>query len=299
MDFIVREAKKQYTMTLQIAPFPTKKQAQERYLDKLRAVSYLFGNGYWRRVWIVQEINLAERLVVYHGHKSMDWQQMRKFCTSMMVHYWIEDLWFKERVQERIKRLRYTDGFKLITNHAKWRTGKFSTKGEKLIHLMSLYLYRACTDIRDRVYGLLGMIEMDGSGEELMMVDYTLTVQELFVETWLRIDKTGGFRRMDQRQRGEATTVLEFGLGVASKRYLGDPDLVVERQMFERTLAGSGPDILENAADWRHALQEYLALGFNSLPGFIYALQEHRLRKLEEIQNTEVVEDEERMGLES
>jgi hypothetical protein len=95
MDFIVKEAKKQYTMTLQIAPFPTKKQAQKRYLDKLRVVSYLFRNEYWTRVWIVQEINLAKRLVAYHGHKSVDWQQMCKFCTSMMVHHSIEDFWFK------------------------------------------------------------------------------------------------------------------------------------------------------------------------------------------------------------
>jgi hypothetical protein len=46
------------------------------------ALQYFFGNSYWLRLWIVQEIMLARYIRVICGETLLSWEELKRFCAS-------------------------------------------------------------------------------------------------------------------------------------------------------------------------------------------------------------------------
>ena len=123
---------------------------------------------YWSRVWIVQEVLLARDINIYCGNDSMSWDALGEFFESLPI-----DL---NKLQEQ--EIRQSTASKLYWRR---RNRRYPPNGpaETLLSLLMDYGRCSCTDVRDRVYALLGLAvdQHDGHG---LQVDYELDRETLY-----------------------------------------------------------------------------------------------------------------------
>lgn len=106
--------------------------AEEDKLKSMMLAKELYEDGYWNRVWIVQEIGLAKQLKVCLGYFSTSWAHFIDFMT-------FHDL--GDAGPMKLNKQRQTK----------------ESKGCKLLDLVEDYRHARCTDQRDKIYGLLGL----------------------------------------------------------------------------------------------------------------------------------------------
>ncbi|KAM5357299.1 hypothetical protein ACJZ2D_016410 [Fusarium nematophilum] len=108
---------------------------------------------YFTRMWIVQEVLLAKELVVYCGEHGVEWDALLEKCWGVRD----VDSTLIRLAQARNRRKEHTsyDGYASLI-------GEFGSS--------------ECTDVRDKVYGLLGLFPES----ERLRVDYTVTLPVLF-----------------------------------------------------------------------------------------------------------------------
>jgi hypothetical protein len=136
-----------------------------------RAVPNLCARPYWRRVWMVQEICLAQRLFVKCGANQIPWQFISELRTSRK-HIWPQYLSPGERVFMRSVLAR-------IDHHREMR----KNDGCVLWSLLEDFQDSLCRDVHDRVCGSLEMAnDCDGGGRSRIATDYSKSVAELYVD---------------------------------------------------------------------------------------------------------------------
>jgi hypothetical protein len=149
-----------------------------------QAVLTLWDKPYWRRVWIVQEVLLAVDIVILCGQQICHWNHFQGAlgrahdCRSMPFRV--------------LRPVRLTAAGRLIKNKIDWAKRE---SGRSLGSLIEQYSGMDATDAKDRVYGLLGLVEGPS-----IPADYTLTREQLYnriLDTELRGD--GG--RLNSPQR--------------------------------------------------------------------------------------------------
>ena len=131
---------------------------------------------YWKRTWIVQEVALARTLFIHCGEHEMTWEDLieprfgygggsyTKLGPRTLAKYWGH---LRDEPLVFLNVLRLTEGYGF---------GSIS----KFAHATR---YTECEDQRDRIYALLAM-ENPRLSYEPILPDYTISVPELFVETY-------------------------------------------------------------------------------------------------------------------
>lgn len=151
---------------------------------------------WWERVWVVQETVLSRRVLVCFGSFQIDWGD---FCWEVM-HISNPEMpdWTGERAYPR----------KYITSHDYPIPESMIERFDTLAHLRTLFhcdgsigplrtartrmLNAACGDPRDKVYGVLGMI--DQRQAKLIDPDYTRPWVEVFARaTYVCISEEQSF----------------------------------------------------------------------------------------------------------
>jgi hypothetical protein len=122
----------------------------------------LLQNPYFTRVWIVQEVLLAKHIEVLGGTTWINWSA---FLSIPLVGTLVS-------AGVPISALNLLD-------QAQTYTRGFTTLAQLLLVMSS----RECTDLRDHVYGLLGLVSEDQRPE----IDYTKTLWEVFLDTALAL----------------------------------------------------------------------------------------------------------------
>ncbi|KAH8593139.1 heterokaryon incompatibility protein-domain-containing protein [Bisporella sp. PMI_857] len=117
----------------------------------------LLQNSYFTRVWIVQEILLAEDIEVLGGTTWINW---RSFAVVPLT---------------------VDAGIPLATCSLLDRAQSYLRGSTGLAELLIDFGMNQCTDPRDRVYGLLGLARK----EQRLEVDYSKTLWEVFLDTML------------------------------------------------------------------------------------------------------------------
>jgi hypothetical protein len=153
----------------------------------IRALNQLFQRSWWTRVWVVQELSLANqvRARVRCGHRTLKWLDF------LIVAYAIEECWF---IADAIVKQEYLEeklsGFQNGIRMAQCRYVKATDPKYHLLEL--LHQHRDCeaTDKRDKVYGLLGL---SGDGEHNRVnVDYGLSPQQIYADVFKKqVSATG------------------------------------------------------------------------------------------------------------
>jgi hypothetical protein len=124
-------------------------------------------SDYWSRMWIVQEFVLATNIVFASGSVLADWEKVNPLFPHIYAYrssgdYSLAITLVNERRQHEF---RHTHGIRADLHELVQRFG-----------LME------CSDLRDRVFALYGLMKEDsGDSHDLLLVDYSLTPAQLSV----------------------------------------------------------------------------------------------------------------------
>jgi hypothetical protein len=136
----------------------------------------LFYNGYWTRVWIVQELMVAKHVTIYCATKSISWEALEN-----MVIY-LEAMGKKRRVDfDLLSRTPYPNGRDIIRSPAANLIKSKSRQAKSprsLVRLLYQYKKQEATNRLDKVYALHGL----ASDSYNFAIDYQISPEELLVK---------------------------------------------------------------------------------------------------------------------
>lgn len=132
-----------------------------------KAIRFLGLRKYWQRIWVFQELILAEEIVFMCGSSVLWWEMwfaVNSLGKEIEDSDWTKTPWFRSQFLNSVNTVRVV-----------WR------EDEKPSDFSFAVLF-ACrqmdaTDLRDKVYGLLGLIDLR------IEPDYTLSVSEAYLRT--------------------------------------------------------------------------------------------------------------------
>ena len=163
------------------------------------ALSEVFRHRYWSRLWIIQEVILAMNVVVRCRNQVLIWAEFVQLCMKL------SELCGKKQPEVPWPKSRSTPSAKsplsgspkgdaellhsisestlLLLNQE--RRGEFVAQSRGLPQLLQHYGNAGCKDLRDRVFGLLGLID-DRNNPLLLnatgIVDYSQTSPSLYLK---------------------------------------------------------------------------------------------------------------------
>jgi hypothetical protein len=137
--------------------------------EKVRAIYALLVRTYWRRIWIVQEVLLAQKATILCGSKQVHWAKLSHLITSLQANS------NRGRSFHTFNVLRILDTPAAVIVRAK---SNWDGSPQPLTKLLKLYHRQQSTDIRDKVYALHGL----ASDSDGIAVDYTIDPKDLLVE---------------------------------------------------------------------------------------------------------------------
>lgn len=135
----------------------------------------LYQRDYWLRTWVIQEILLAKELVVFIGAETIAWRYVSGFL-----------LFGEGQLGSKLEHvipssapadvLRITHAYRIFRQRMVFQGTMHS---HPLVSLLRQFAHSQCRDTRDRVFGLLGLVEQ-GEG---FPVDYNMAKSDLFTYT--------------------------------------------------------------------------------------------------------------------
>lgn len=124
-------------------------------------------NPYWERLWILQEIVLARKLVLFSSISHLDGAKFEAFCSRAMT--WNNILHnctlFHLVAKERHKKVQV------------WKAQSW------LLDACYATLFSKCEDPRDKIYGLQGLLAAD----QRATIDYTQPTEKVLLDAALMI----------------------------------------------------------------------------------------------------------------
>ena len=180
-------------------------------------------NLYWRRLWIIQEVMLAQEACIIFGKSLLEQTQFfpiyeaARKNSKLGFHGWIQ-----RQTDPNIENL----GTGILDHHAmlcvQWatRSRQDAHQPETLGELVRDYHRQSCTDSRDYVYGLIGLLDT----APRITVDYALAKEEVAVQALQHLDYEAN-RALKLRKERHGTDLcaakaLIKALSVTSSSYL-------------------------------------------------------------------------------
>jgi hypothetical protein len=132
----------------------------------------LLSRPWWSRIWVVQEIAVAQDVLVQCGKLTICWDVLRKAYAGPHSIY---SLCRSHSDQTLPSIFRKLDLVREIMS----RGGRI-----ELLDLMAGYRYCQATDPRDKIFALMGLIPPDfGNSDERLAPDYAVPYEEIFMRT--------------------------------------------------------------------------------------------------------------------
>jgi len=165
--------------------------AKEVTLNQLRQVKTSFCSmNYWERLWIIQELVLAEKVLIYCGDDQLTWPCLRVFFEHVYqhsrygtgVHLELGALRtmcseIRKTMPTRLCHQRSTRLCQQRSYKAKEKCDKGIKEESNMYDLCLRYAESLCEDPRDKVYGLLGFAA--GCCKFAIPVDYSLSMSQV------------------------------------------------------------------------------------------------------------------------
>jgi len=146
------------------------------------ALKEFFSLPWWTRVWTVQEWVLGRQTVFQCGQQFLDGQIVRKSVRHFFHHrhqccFKLDDL-NEDSLFNCFLVMESMEYIRLLLNKVSFP------------YIISQFLARQATDMRDKVYGMLGLAT--GQYENLIEAEYSYSVEEVFeASTMKMIQRTG------------------------------------------------------------------------------------------------------------
>ncbi len=171
MKAIARSAEGYSEAEAEDGPRPEVEVLSERY----QAILSLYNRPYWSRLWILQEICLAKKLRVHCGTNSVTWEQFNHFWMHFRRHVGV-DRGVSENYSGLGTSYAIPEGLERLMDMMHRRTC-FSG----MLHLLKVSQHLQCWDVKDRVFGLLGLVHQPLESRPLQ-ADYSTSLQQLYID---------------------------------------------------------------------------------------------------------------------
>ncbi|KAI1759882.1 HET-domain-containing protein [Hypoxylon sp. FL1150] len=135
--------------------------------ESLRGLETLFNPSWWKRIWIVQEVVAVREIVVLLGDTIFPWIMLANICRAIQL---------VEFLAHPLAPMIRSCGYQKFTALDHFRRNR-SMPLVRLVHCTQDY---QATDLRDKLYALLGMAS-DISPDDIIP-DYTKSVQQVFLD---------------------------------------------------------------------------------------------------------------------
>ncbi|KAI9746007.1 MAG: hypothetical protein M1818_000688 [Claussenomyces sp. TS43310] len=135
---------------------------QKEHGAQLDAVAAFCNSSYWHRMWIVQEIQLAQNIIIHLGEASISWDAFARALKSI----------------EGAASVKHSDAVKQIQGSMAVKLVEYRQSKERALkHWLITCRYSLCMDARDKIYALLGLAE-DCTG--LLAPDYSKSLSQVY-----------------------------------------------------------------------------------------------------------------------
>lgn len=141
----------------------------KRHRAAWAAIGKLCSRDYWRRMWIIQEVQLARKLHLHCGTREASWDDLRN-----MLHLANRCLSCKDLADEKA----LLDVANSLAARRESHRLKRESHGSTLKELLNDCQESLCTDPRDKVYALVGLAS-DCRDRELV-VDYSKPLVQVY-----------------------------------------------------------------------------------------------------------------------
>jgi hypothetical protein len=204
-----------------------------------------FDRPYWERMWVVQEFLLARDILLLCGAQGVSWSNFKKyldiiyFALSPLKPMDTSEHWEEYGISQSAAALYYQ---RLGLKH----TSGFFSKAT-LDSLIETFYNGRCTDPRDRVFALLGLINVSNGSSTVLLANYTITPTQLYYQTLNHV------RHSERLRESTQWTMFKKILAVALEVHLDATycraDLVYEAaeedRAFQKPILSSHPDSRE------------------------------------------------------
>jgi hypothetical protein len=147
------------------------------------ALDTVYQRSYWTRLWIIQELFLARNIVLFCGIKSTTWSVFRRLPRWNKGDFVPGGFTGVDMVLGSTPAGRHARDILNELDKMEPERSAFTDKG--LVQLVLKFGLAQCLDVRDRVYGLLGLANASGKHKEdrglEVVADYAASPMSLFV----------------------------------------------------------------------------------------------------------------------
>ncbi|KAL1610779.1 hypothetical protein SLS60_002450 [Paraconiothyrium brasiliense] len=205
-----------------------------------RATYDFVARVYWTRVWVLQELSLGKaNMPILYGDRTRRWDEVYRFFALLGT---ADDIWNQYIVEElaEVGRVIERDPHGMLDpSHKIWKHQKeveSGGRGLNLLQVMSLSREDDSTNPRDKVYGLLALMDRKVAAE--IQVEYLSSVEQVyshFIKVAIKVTKllellrhvayVGSFELPCWVPDWTATTVM---LPMTSMPYRASGDVVAE-----------------------------------------------------------------------
>ena len=133
------------------------------------AIGKLCRRDYWRRMWIIQEVQLARKLFIHCGGRSASWNALKD--TLDLANRCLE---CKDLAKEKV----LLDVANSLAARLETQRLKRESHGSTLKELLHDCRESLCTDQRDMIYALVGLASDCQCGE--LAVDYSKSLDQIY-----------------------------------------------------------------------------------------------------------------------
>jgi hypothetical protein len=171
----------------------------------LRAIWQLLSRSWFERLWVQQEIRLANsRAILVCGYDTMLWKDFR----DAILCLYLKKAWIQLDFHQRLQRV-----------YDMCDLPHF----QSIVEILGGAFHFRCADPRDRVYGLLSL--MDETGKKVgIKPDYTKTTREVYIDLVLQYTQ-------ELRHLGVLRYCQMQGTGISMSMPSWVPDWTTENQM--------------------------------------------------------------------
>jgi hypothetical protein len=148
------------------------------------AIAALVGRDYWRRVWVVQEVVLARTRVLLCGRDEIAWEHFHRGLNQLLD---LPELNEREEQEEQVDaatvtRMAVPYGVAAVIMLTAWERKLHQSHpegfpGDRILVTLTKFFRFEATDLRDKIYGLLGLLDHDN--ELGLEADYNLGMNEV------------------------------------------------------------------------------------------------------------------------
>ncbi|KAK7757638.1 hypothetical protein SLS62_000014 [Diatrype stigma] len=167
----------------------------------LQGIFIILDSPWWTRVWTFQEFAFAGQVMLRCGTRCIDWLALEQFCLLAKVHAAVNPAdynpvspaayYYPSGLRSGI----FTFLFDQVVMFDAFRKRRLVDQKLTLFHMVRLTEHRLATDPRDKVYGVLSMV----NGGKSLALDYSLDVSTVFVSaTRIILEESGGMSIYEQ-----------------------------------------------------------------------------------------------------